>query len=62
MTALMHRILEDKRQGRADLAARPFAEKVAMLEKMRVRHDLIATSPLRHSHVSNPVRASGHKV
>jgi hypothetical protein len=47
MTALMQKILEDKRRGRADLADRPFAEKVALLEKLRARRTLVAASGLR---------------
>ncbi len=49
MTALMRRILEDKRRGRAELADRPFAEKVAMLEKLRARRTLVAASALRRA-------------
>jgi hypothetical protein len=43
------KILDDKRQGRKDLAALPFSEKIAILEKMRKRHDAIAASPLRQN-------------
>ena len=47
MTKLMRQILADKQQGRKDLAALPIVEKIAHLERLRDRHQLIASSPLR---------------
>lgn len=42
-------ILESKRRMRQHQAALPFAEKLAILEKMRERRRLIAASPLRQA-------------
>jgi hypothetical protein len=61
MTALMRKILEDKRRGRADLAARPVAEKVAVLEQLRARRELVAAGPLRRASVAQPVWSPGAK-
>lgn len=43
----MRQILESKRQKRKELAALPFSEKIAIVEKLRDRSLLIASSPLR---------------
>jgi hypothetical protein len=61
MTPLMRKILQDKRQGRADQAARPFAEKIAVLEKMRERHALIANSPLCQRAPSHPAKPAAFR-
>jgi hypothetical protein len=47
MTIRMQKILESKRAARAELAALPFARKLDLLEKLRDRSRLIASSPLR---------------
>ncbi len=46
MNDRMNTILESKRKERSRLAALPFSEKVALLEKMRDRALAIAASPL----------------
>jgi hypothetical protein len=46
---LLRDILESKRRMRQHQAALPFAEKLAILEKMRERRRLIAASPLRQT-------------
>jgi len=57
----MRSILESKRQRREQLAARPFAEKLAILERMRERRNLIAASPLRKpAAASKPSRITHH--
>jgi len=43
----MKKILESKRTTRKKLAALPFARKLELLEKLRERSLLIASSPLR---------------
>lgn len=43
----MQTILSDKRESRKELAALPFAQKLALLEKLRDRSLLIASSSLR---------------
>jgi hypothetical protein len=47
MNEWMKKILESKRATRRQLAAQPFAEKLAQLEKLRDRSLAIAASPLR---------------
>jgi dGTP triphosphohydrolase len=47
MTEWMRRVLESKRQARKDLAALPFSEKLLLLERLRDRSRLVASSPLR---------------
>jgi hypothetical protein len=48
MDELMARLIEGKRKRRSVLAALPFEEKVAILEKLRDRSLLIAeSSPFR---------------
>ena len=47
MSDRMRKILESKRVMRNRLAALPFAEKVVLLEKLRDRSLVIASSPLR---------------
>jgi hypothetical protein len=47
MSEMMDRILAGKRESRRRLAALPFGEKLALVEKMRDRSRLIASSPLR---------------
>lgn len=42
----MQKILESKRAARRELAALPFARKLELLEKLRDRSRLIASSPL----------------
>jgi len=49
MTPWMLRILESKRATRKRIAALPFARKLELLEKLRDRSLLIASSPLRHA-------------
>jgi len=46
MNDRMNAILESKRKERSRLAALPFSEKIALLEKMRDRALAIAASPL----------------
>lgn len=45
----MKKSLEEKQRLRRQLADLPFAEKVALLEKMRERRRIIAASPLRRA-------------
>ncbi len=47
MSERMQKNLESKRALRSRHAALPFAEKLVMLEKLRVRSLAIAASPLR---------------
>jgi hypothetical protein len=61
MSVELQRILAGKREVRRRLAALPFAEKLALLEKLRDRSLLIAASPLRRqrpqSHIlTDPVK------
>lgn len=43
----MQRVIASKAKARSDLARLPFSAKVAILEKLRDRSQLIASSPLR---------------
>jgi hypothetical protein len=43
----MKKILEGKERSRQKLADLPFAEKIALVEKMRDRSLLLAKNPLR---------------
>ena len=47
----MRRVLETKREMRKRLAALSFSEKLILLEKLRDRSLLIASSPLRQQQV-----------
>lgn len=47
MTKLMRQILADKANGRRHLADLSITEKIAKLEKLRERRNLVASSPLR---------------
>jgi len=47
MSDWMRRVLESKRESRKRLAGLPFSEKLILLEKLRDRSLLIASSPLR---------------
>ena len=47
MSERMRRILESKRTMRRRLSALPFSEKVKLLEQLRDRSRLIASSPLK---------------
>ena len=47
MSELMEKILAGKRASRKRLAALPFAEKLALVEKMRDRSRLLAANPFR---------------
>jgi len=47
MSELRDQILAGKRESRKRLAALPFAKKLLLLEKLRDRSLLIASSPLR---------------
>lgn len=47
MSIWMQKVLESKRAARKELAALPFARKIELLEKLRDRSLLIASSPLR---------------
>ena len=47
MSDWMRQVLESKRATRKRLAALSFSEKVILLEKLRDRSLLIASSPLR---------------
>lgn len=49
MSIWMEKLLEGKRVARKDLAALPFARKLDLLEKLRDRSLLIASSPLRQT-------------
>jgi hypothetical protein len=54
MNELMDKILAGKRASRKQLAALPFARKLELVEKMRDRSLLIASSPLRRQ-IQRPV-------
>ena len=54
MSELMERILAGKRESRKQLAALPFAQKLALVEKMRDRSLLIAASSLRRRQPPRP--------
>ncbi len=54
MNEWMRKILESKRQTRSRLAALPFSEKVKILERLRDRSLLIASSDLRRSFSPRP--------
>jgi hypothetical protein len=47
MSERMRKILESKRAMRRQLAARPFSEKIKLLEQLRDRSLAIAISPLK---------------
>jgi len=47
MTDRLRQILESKRARRRQFAARPFSEKLILLEKLRDRGVLIAASSVR---------------
>ena len=47
MSDFMRRVLESKRETRKCLAALPFSEKLILLEKLRDRSVLLASTPLR---------------
>jgi hypothetical protein len=49
MNLWMQRLLESKRAAREKMAALPFARKLELLEKLRDRSLLIASSPLRNT-------------
>ena len=48
-TPLKRGVIESKRETRKHLAALPFSEKLILLEKLRDRSLLIASSPLRRT-------------
>ena len=50
----MDRIVPGKRESRRQLAALPFAQKLALVEKMRDRSRLIAASSLRRRQTHPP--------
>ena len=50
MSDWMSKILESKRAARKELAALPFSAKTELLEKLRERSLMIASSPLRKLH------------
>ena len=52
MSEWMRRVLESKREARKHLAALPFSEKLILLEKLRDRSLLIASTPLRQQHLA----------
>jgi hypothetical protein len=54
MSELMDKILAGKRASRKQLAALPFAQKLALVEKMRDRSLLIAASSLRRRQTRQP--------
>lgn len=58
MTKLMQQILANKAEGRRELAALSIDLKIAKLEKMRDRRELIASSPLRRSVAAGTYRDS----
>lgn len=49
MNVWMQKILESKRAARKEIAAMPFARKLEIIEKLRDRSLLIASSPLRQA-------------
>ena len=49
MNLWMQRILESKRAARKNIAVLSFARKLELLEKLRDRSQLIASSPLRRT-------------
>ena len=50
MSEFMRKVLESKRETRRRLAQLPFAQKLVLLDQLRDRSLLIATSPLRRKH------------
>jgi hypothetical protein len=52
----MQEMLESKRTARKDIVALPFARKLELLEKLRDRSLLIASSPLRQHPASGSKR------
>ncbi|MDB6065655.1 MAG: hypothetical protein JWR26_1863 [Pedosphaera sp.] len=54
MTPWMQKSLESKRAARKELTALPFAQKLEILEKLRDRSLLIASSPLHQRKPSRP--------
>ncbi len=61
MTDRMRQILESKRVMRQHLAARPFSEKIALLEKLRDRSLAIAASSARQNAQRTLRRRSGQE-
>lgn len=57
MSIWMQKILEGKRAARKEIGALPFARKLELLEKLRDRSRLIASSPLR---ARQSARQPGH--
>jgi len=49
MNELRDKLVAGKQMARRRLAALPFAEKLLLVERMRERSRLIATSPLRRA-------------
>jgi hypothetical protein len=54
MSIRMQKVLESKRASRKELAGLPFARKLELLEKLRDRSLLIASSSLRQRQHSRP--------
>lgn len=50
MSEWMNKVLKSKREARKGLAALPFSAKIELLEKLRERSLIIASSPLRKLH------------
>ncbi|MCU0771667.1 MAG: hypothetical protein MUE94_07865 [Verrucomicrobia bacterium] len=50
MSDFMRKVLASKRETRKRLVELPFAQKLVLLEKLRDRSLLIASSPLRQQH------------
>jgi hypothetical protein len=47
MSEWLRKLLESKRKARRKLAAKPFSEKIKLLEELRDRSRALATNPLR---------------
>lgn len=58
MNDWMRRILESKQAARKEAAALPFARKLELLERLRNRSLLIASSPLRRSSEKEQTRST----
>jgi hypothetical protein len=54
MSDWIRKVLEGKREARKRLAALSFSEKLILLEKLRDRSRLIASSPLRQQQLRRP--------
>jgi hypothetical protein len=62
MSEWMQRVLESKRAVRTRLAALPFSQKLALLEKLRERRIAITSSSLRRHPTTKSVPRQSGKI